>query len=180
MISKAKRLWLTMGGGGIIYYSIFYHLPSELSIIKKLKSAFLHIINPSISKQSNICRKAYIGNISNIELGNRSGLGKNFRMQNVLLKNSDNVMIASDVLVIGGGHRYDDLTTPMINQGNIGKTSLIIEDDVWIGARVTIVAKNYTIGKGSIIAAGAVVTKTVPPYAIVAGNPAKIVKYRTS
>ncbi|MBO4996343.1 MAG: hypothetical protein J6C78_10380 [Muribaculaceae bacterium] len=89
-------------------------------------------------------------------------------------------MIASDVLVIGGGHRYDDLTTPMINQGNIGKTSLIIEDDVWIGARVTIVAKNYTIGKGSIIAAGAVVTKTVPPYAIVAGNPAKIVKYRTS
>lgn len=60
----------------------------------------------------------------------------------------------------------------------MGKTSLKIEDDVWIGARVLVIAKNFSIGRGAIIGAGSVVTKEIPPYAIVAGNPAKIIKYR--
>ena len=58
------------------------------------------------------------------------------------------------------------------------KTNLVISDDVWIGARVTILGKVNTIGKGAIIAAGSVVTKTVPDYAIVGGNPAKIIRFR--
>ena len=66
----------------------------------------------------------------------------------------------------------------MIEQGELGKTELIIEDDVWIGTRVTILAKNIVIGKGSIIGANAVVTKDIPPYSIVVGNPAKVVKTR--
>ena len=53
---------------------------------------------------------------------------------------------------------------------------VIIEDNVWIGQRA-IIQKGVKIGKGSIIAQGSVVTKDVPPYAIAAGNPAKIVKY---
>jgi len=51
-----------------------------------------------------------------------------------------------------------------------------IHDNVWIGERA-IILKGVTIGKGAIIAIGAVVTKDVPEYAIVAGNPARIVKY---
>ena len=66
----------------------------------------------------------------------------------------------------------------MAKQGNIGKSELIICDDVWIGTRVTILGNVKTIGKGAIIAAGAVVTKSVPDYAIVGGNPAKVIKYR--
>lgn len=53
---------------------------------------------------------------------------------------------------------------------------VIIEDNVWIGERSTIL-KGVTIGKGSIIACDSVVTKSVPPYCIAAGNPAKVVKY---
>jgi len=53
----------------------------------------------------------------------------------------------------------------------------ILGNDVWVGARVTIL-DGLTIGDGAIIGAGSIVTKDVPPYAIVVGNPAKIIKYR--
>lgn len=55
--------------------------------------------------------------------------------------------------------------------------AVIIEDEVWIGYGALILS-GVTIGKGSIIAAGSVVTRDVPPYAIVGGNPAKIIRYR--
>lgn len=57
------------------------------------------------------------------------------------------------------------------------KFSIIIGNDVWIGARVTLL-EGITIGDGAIVAAGAVVTKDVPPYAIVGGVPAHVIKYR--
>lgn len=57
------------------------------------------------------------------------------------------------------------------------KRQIIIGNDVWIGTRATICA-GVRIGNGAIVAAGAVVTKDVPPYAIVGGNPAKVIKYR--
>lgn len=59
------------------------------------------------------------------------------------------------------------------------KGNIVIKNDVWIGAMSTIMS-GVTISDGAIIAANSVVTKNVPPYAIVAGNPAKIVKYRFS
>lgn len=54
---------------------------------------------------------------------------------------------------------------------------VIIEDDVWCGANVTIL-KGVTIGRGSVVAAGAVVTKSFPPYSIIGGVPAKLLKMR--
>ncbi len=59
------------------------------------------------------------------------------------------------------------------------KGDIVIKDDVWIGAN-SIVLSGITIDQGAVIAAGSIVTKDVPPYAIVAGNPAKIIKYRFS
>ena len=57
------------------------------------------------------------------------------------------------------------------------KGDIIIDDDVWIGYRA-IVLSGVHVGQGAVIAAGAVVTKDVPPYAIVGGNPAKVINYR--
>jgi maltose O-acetyltransferase len=65
----------------------------------------------------------------------------------------------------------------MVEQGYEGTRPIVIEDDVWIGARVTILG-GVNIGTGAVIGAGSVVTKNVPPYAIVAGNPAKLIRYR--
>ena len=85
------------------------------------------------------------------------------------------------------GHRMDWVSTfPFYYQANIFKTSknayvksgdTIIGDDVWIGSEAMIMA-GVTIGSGAVVAARAVVTKDVPPYAVVGGNPAQILKYR--
>ena len=65
------------------------------------------------------------------------------------------------------------------NPGSYSKGDIIIKNDVWIGANCTIL-DGITIGNGAVIAAGSVVTKDVPAYAIVGGNPAKLIKYRFS
>lgn len=170
-------------GGVITYYSIGYNLPGNYSPIigkfcSKIRSGILHFVNHDISKSTNIGKRAYVGNIKDLKISEGSGLGNRFRMQNVNLSIGKDVMCAEDVLIIGGGHIYSSKQIAMKYQGTMPKTSLIIEDDVWIGARAIIIAKNNIIGKGAIIGAGAVVTKDVPPYAIVGGNPAKIIKYR--
>lgn len=95
------------------------------------------------------------------------------------------VSIASGVkFILGGNHRYDIFSTFPLNYCYFGesgtlcsKGQITVEDDVWIGTDV-IILSGVTIGKGAVIGAGSVVTKEVPPYAIVGGNPAKIIKYR--
>lgn len=93
--------------------------------------------------------------------------------------------IASGVkFILGGNHIITGLSTFPIDfkilgngKDTISKGPIIIEDDVWIGTDV-LVLSGITIGKGSVIAAGSVVTKNVQPYSIVGGNPAKIIKMR--
>lgn len=57
------------------------------------------------------------------------------------------------------------------------RTGIIIEDDVWIGAN-SVILPGVTIKKGAVVGAGSVVTKDVPSYAVVCGNPARVIKYR--
>ncbi|EOW9268787.1 CatB-related O-acetyltransferase [Vibrio cholerae] len=65
-----------------------------------------------------------------------------------------------------------------VKKDRVKRTQFDVGDDVWIGHNATILASCSKIGRGAVIAAGAVVTKDVPPYAVVAGAPAKILKYR--
>lgn len=95
---------------------------------------------------------------------------------NESVKIGKNVMIAQGVSIRDTDHSFDLVDTPMIFQG-IVTSPVIIDDDVWIGYGA-VITKGLTIGRGSIIAANAVVTKNVPPYAIVGGVPAKIIRFR--
>lgn len=87
------------------------------------------------------------------------------------------------MFVLGGEHNYKNFSTyPFKNFFNnesesMTKGKIIIEDDVWIGYGATILS-GVRIGKGAVVGAKSVITKDVPSYAIVAGNPAKILKYR--
>ena len=93
--------------------------------------------------------------------------------------------IAGEVLfILGGNHDYYMLSTYPFLVNFFGEKNeaysngpIIVKDDVWIGQRVTIMS-GVEIGQGAVIAAGSVVTKSVPPYAIVGGVPAKLIKYR--
>lgn len=86
----------------------------------------------------------------------------------------NNIILAQHVVISGLNHIYEDVTRPIVDQ-NVTTASIVVEDDCWIAANVVITA-GVTIGKHSIIAAGAVVTKDIPPYSIAAGNPAKVIK----
>lgn len=87
----------------------------------------------------------------------------------------DDVMIGSGVHIYVSNHRFDDINTPIINQGHYEAETVVLKKGCWIGANSTILP-GVTIGENSIIGAGSVVTKNVPQRTIYAGNPAKIIK----
>lgn len=93
----------------------------------------------------------------------------------------DRIEIGKDVLFAGyvhitdHSHGYEDINTPISQQKLISKGPVIIEDQCWLGFGCEILSGVH-IGRHSVVAARAVVTKDVPPYCVVAGNPAKIVK----
>lgn len=86
-----------------------------------------------------------------------------------------NVLFAGYVHITDHSHGYEDITRPITPQPLISKGPVIIEDDSWLGFSCEILSGVH-IGKHAVVAARAVVTKDVPPYSIVAGNPARIVK----
>ena len=89
------------------------------------------------------------------------------------------VMIAPDVKIIGGDHKFDVAGTPMIFNGRNDIKPTLIGDDTWIGQGCIIMA-GVKIGKGVIVAAGSVVAKSVEDNTIVGGNPATFIRYRFS
>lgn len=86
----------------------------------------------------------------------------------------NNVIMAQNIVASGLNHEYRDINVPIMNQ-SVTTAQITIEDDCWIAANCTITA-GVTIGKHSVIAGGSVVTKDVPPYTVVAGNPARPIK----
>jgi galactoside O-acetyltransferase len=87
-----------------------------------------------------------------------------------------NCLVGPDVLLRTANHKFNLPDVPIKLQGH-SFADIIIEDDVWLGAKA-IILSGVHIGKGSVIAAGAVVNRDVPPMAVVGGVPAKILKYR--
>lgn len=92
------------------------------------------------------------------------------------VKIGDWVGFGPDVKVWSVNHRFEDADRPWLLQGWDYK-EVHIEDDVWLGAN-TFVMPGVTIGKGAIVSAGSVVNKSIPAYALVAGNPARVVGWR--
>ncbi|MFA6988627.1 MAG: CatB-related O-acetyltransferase [Candidatus Gastranaerophilaceae bacterium] len=167
---------------------MFKILKSKRKREKEEFASFLKEFN-SKYKNTNIWpTKKY--DLNKIEIGEYSYGKLNLKSwdeKNVKLIIGKFCSIAEEVtFLLGGYHRYNTISTfPfdhfMIKQeslnDDLSKGSIVLKDDVWIGLGATIIA-GVTIGQGAVVGAGAIVAKDIPPYAIVVGNPAKIIKYR--
>ena len=166
----------------LIYYAVAQHLPGSYSIWGgKVWNAIRIYCCRRIFKYcghvSNIDRHAYFGNGKELEIGDFSSIGADSVLPNNTVIGKY-VMMGPQVHIVANNHTFSDTEKPMCFQGPIvGKTPTIIEDDCWVGVRV-IMTPGHHIGKGSILAAGAVITKDVEPYSIVGGNPAKLIRKR--
>lgn len=135
-------------------------------------------------KKVNIGKECTFSGIKNVSVGEDVSLG----MRNVFMSTRAEIIIGNHfmsgpcVTMVTGNHRIDIIDKPMSMVTEDEKLPendqpIVIEDDVWIGANVTIL-KGVTIHKGAVIAAGSVVTKDVPNHSIVGGVPAKVIKMR--
>jgi acetyltransferase-like isoleucine patch superfamily enzyme len=118
----------------------------------------------------------------NIHVGDDVNLGYRPILMAALseIRIGNKVMFGPEVMLIGGNHNTTVVGTPMIDvhvkmpNDDLGIT---IEDDVWIGARA-ILLQGITVGRGTIVGAGSLVNRSTPPYSIVAGNPARVIRFR--
>lgn len=116
----------------------------------------------------------------NITVGNHVGMGANtgiYAVAGNTVHLGDHVLLGPYTYIGGHSYHFDRLDIPISEQGLNPRGGTTVEDGAWIGARATLM-DGVTIHQGAIVAAGAVVTKDVPPYAIVAGVPARIIQYR--
>lgn len=93
------------------------------------------------------------------------------------IKIGANCLIASHSSIYANQHVFSDLTVPIVEQGTTQK-GVVIEDDCWLGTGVKVL-DGVTIGQGSVIGAGAVVTKDIPPFSVAVGVPATVISQRS-
>jgi len=127
-----------------------------------------------LGKNSTIEDFATINNgVGDVIIGNRTRIG----ISNVLIgpvRIGNDINFAQNIVLSGLNHGYEDVSISPSFQP-VSTSEIVIEDDVWIGANCVVLA-GVTIGKHSVIAAGSIVTKSIPPFAVAVGNPAKIIK----
>lgn len=173
-------LWVHPYSARTRWWARFFVYPF---IIKRGKGS---IIRKNARLDLNVSKKLYIGKRSIIEhnviLNNGVGdiiIGDDTMITSMGMilgpvEIGSNVVSGIGTQILGLTHNYDDIDTPIKDQGVKG-TKVIIADDVWIGGN-SVILQGITIGTHSLVAAGSVVTKDVDPYTIVAGNPAKPIK----
>jgi acetyltransferase-like isoleucine patch superfamily enzyme len=129
------------------------------------------ILRNTIIECTGVIRNIGVG----MEIGNNVGIA-----QNCFIQVRGKVIIGNDVIfgpgasVFSENHNFSDIEKTIREQGET-RIGVTIEDGVWIGSRA-IILDGVTVGRNSIIAAGSVVNKNVPPYSIVGGIPAKVIK----
>lgn len=162
----------------LIYYILANRLPPSIfplgrfynSFRIKLAKKFL-----TIGENCKIQPRVNFGDGNKIIIGDYCVINEYVYIQQAIIGNY--VMISPNVVIYANFHIFDRTDIPMVFQGRTVEQPCIIEDDVWIGKNVVIMPA-LRIGKGSIIGAGAVVTKNVAPYSIVGGVPARFIRSR--
>ena len=174
-MSKIKRLIFC-----VLYYGFAQWLPSSyirgcavFGVIRHLicKQLFAHC-----GKEARIEPRAFFNSGRNVSIGDYSSIGERTKIRGSV-KIGNHVMMGEEVIIISWSHDFARTDIPMTQQGFKEERTVVIGDDVWIGSRA-IILTGVNVGNGVIIGAGAVVAKDVPDWAVVVGNPAKILRMR--
>ena len=159
-ISCFAFIYLKRGKGSVIYRSVRKDLPpfNRFSLGR-------YSVVEDFSCLNNAVGDLIIGDYSRIGLRNTIIGPANI---------GSHVNLAQNVTVSGLNHNYQE-TDRRIDEQGVSTATVVIEDDVWIGANAVILA-GVTIGKHSVVGAGSIVNSDIPSYTVCAGNPAKIIK----
>ena len=114
-----------------------------------------------------------------VQIGNNTSINSNVSVtasppSQIII--GDDCLIAQNVVIRSDDHRFDDVDRLIRRQGRVG-ANIRIENDCWIGANA-VVLKGVHLGAHCVVGAGAIVTKSFPPYSVIVGNPAKLLKSR--
>lgn len=164
--------------GQILYDLFAKKLPASYYYInigqKAIRGFCAKLILSECGRNVNIEKGAVFS--SKVHIGDNSGIGIDASISGPCYIGK-NVMMGPECIIYTRNHSFERIDISMCEQGFQKEKPVSIGDDVWIGGRV-IVLPGVSIGSHSIIGAGSVVTKDVPEWAVVAGNPAVVKKFR--
>ena len=163
-----------------LYYGFAQWLPTSYTPGGRLwQTIRFWICRPlfkTCGKNVNVEHKAFFHSGRDIIISDNSGIGVRANLSGKITIGR-NVMMGKDVTIITTNHNFSRIDIPMNQQGFKSEEPVEIDDDVWISDRV-IILPGVHVEQGVIIGAGSVVTKDIPKYAIVGGNPAQIIRIR--
>ncbi|WP_432490939.1 acyltransferase [Kineococcus gypseus] len=174
-VRRAQRLSATA-----IYLGLSRHLPWSPRpggrLARRARAASARWMLDECGRDVNIEHGAWFGSGKGIVVGDRSDIGMDALVIGPVRIGRD-VMMGPRCVLLASAHETRRLDVPMNQQGFREDRPIVIEDDVWIGA-ATVILPGRRVGTGSIVGAGSVVVSDVPPWTVVAGNPARVVKKR--
>lgn len=176
-MKKLKRIFFL-----VAYYYFARLLPEHQMprgmLFAKLREWTARPLLRHCGKNVGINRNAHFGRGDQFSLGDNSSLGYNARIVGDVSLGND-VGLAHNVFITASGRKFDGTDMPIVFQGKTEDDPVVVEDNCIIFAEV-IILPGVRIHSGSVIGAGAVVSRDVPPNSIVAGNPARVVKFRVA
>ena len=163
------RLWIKW------FVNPFYHKKGKGAIVRPRTRMDVVPWNKfELGEDSTIEDFSAINNgVGPVIIGDRTKIGLSNTIIGPVTIGND-IRLAQNITLSGLNHNYEDVSMPIHVQG-VSTAPIVIEDETWIGANVVVVA-GVTIGKHSIVAAGSIVTKDIPPYSVAVGNPARVLK----
>lgn len=164
------------------FLNIYSWLYSLLFFILELLPSFLRLFIfklflKKLGKNSFIDYKTYIRYPAKVSIGSRVGINRGcsliagFNAKEAEIVIGDNVAVGPNVTLLAAGHDHSKLELPDTG------ARIMINNHCWIGGN-SIILPGVELGEGCVIGAGSVVTKSIPPYSIAAGNPAKVISKR--
>ena len=180
MYGFSRDLRLRRAAGSIGYLTLARHLPWSPRpggrVARRLRARLGALMLDQCGTDVNIEHGAWFGSGRGIRLGDRSDIGMDALVIGPVTIGAD-VMMGPRCVLLASSHRVASTDVPMNRQGFLPDRTIVIGDDVFIGAGATILA-GRSVGTGAIVGAGSVVTRDVAPWTVVAGNPATVVRHR--